>query len=72
MTIESNKQQVSFFYELVKNLLKIPEIRKLSELPWSKKNNMLVRIPLYSIYSNWWSKRKSKGKEETNKEKKKR
>ena len=70
MTIESNKQQVSFFYELVKNLLKIPEIRKLSELPWSKKNNMLVRIPLYS--QNWWSKRKSKGKEETNKEKKKR
>ena len=48
MTIESNKQQVSFFYELVKNLLKIPEIRKLSELPWSKKNNMLVKIPLYS------------------------
>ena len=48
MTIESNKQQVSFFYELVKNLLKIPDIRKLLQLLWSQKNNMLFRIPRYS------------------------
>ena len=42
---KQSKQQVSFFYELVENLLKKPEIRKLSQLPWSQKNNVLVRIP---------------------------
>ena len=46
--MESYKQQVSFFDELAESLLKIPEIRKLSQLPWSQKNNMLVRILRYS------------------------
>ena len=35
-----------FFSQIL--LFKIPEMRTLSQLPWSQKNAMLVRVPRYS------------------------
>ena len=61
--MESCKQEVSLFCELAESLLKILEIRKLSQLPWSKEK-CWSKFP--NIDKSCWS----KGKEGKIKEKK--